>query len=195
MFALVSLEPTPLATAALARNERYLREFIEALNICPYARTCRETGRLHREVLDQASPDAQAVVERIHAIEAGPADSVDVGLLLFPALRIESRPFEHFVRAVRQAYEKDRLKAVTFFMVGFHPEMAMDLANADRAVAFMRRSPDPTLQLVSVRALDRAKEGAGDRRHLSEVIAEAGLAAIQAAGPEKLAAALAALRV
>ncbi len=186
-------DPSPLAAAALARNDRYLREFIEALNICPYARTCREAGRLHREVLEQEAPEPAPVVARIHALESGPDDAVDVGLLIFPALRLEPRPFEAFVRAVRQGYEKDRKRLVTFFMVGFHPEMVMDLTNADRAVSFMRRSPDPTIQLVSVRALDRAHEGAGDRRHLSEVIAAAGLAAVQKAGPEQLAAALAAL--
>ena len=186
--------PSPLAQAALARNDRYLAEFIEALNICPYARTCRETGHLHREVLALEAADPAPVVERIHAIEAQPLDSVEVALLLFPQLKLESRPFERFVGEIRRAYEAGRATPVSFFMVGFHPELVMDLANADRAVAFMRRSPDPTLQLVSVRAIERARDGAGDRRRLSEVIAEAGLETVIRKGPELLAQALAAMR-
>src|SRR5438067_12097453 len=40
-----------LARAALARNDRYLREFVEALNLCPFAKRCREEGRLVRRVI------------------------------------------------------------------------------------------------------------------------------------------------
>ena len=36
---------------ALARNDRYLREFVEALRMCPYAQACRESGKLQRRVL------------------------------------------------------------------------------------------------------------------------------------------------
>ena len=44
---------TAMDTAAvLARNDRYLREFVEAFQICPFARSCRERGGLWREVLD-----------------------------------------------------------------------------------------------------------------------------------------------
>ena len=32
----------------LMRNERYVREFVEALQLCPFARRCREDGKLDR---------------------------------------------------------------------------------------------------------------------------------------------------
>src|SRR5260370_1140442 len=72
---------TTLAEGALERNDRYVREFVEALRICPYAKQCRETGKLHRRVLfgpDEALP-------AIRAIEALPADSLEVPLLIFPS--------------------------------------------------------------------------------------------------------------
>jgi hypothetical protein len=35
----------------------------------------------------------------------------------------------------------------------------MDLSDANRAVSFLRRSPDPTLQLVRITTLDRVRSG------------------------------------
>jgi hypothetical protein len=37
--------------ATLARNDLYLHRFVEAFDVCPFARTCRERGRLFRRVL------------------------------------------------------------------------------------------------------------------------------------------------
>ena len=35
----------------------------------------------------------------------------------------------------------------------------MDLSDANRAVSFLRRSPDPTLQLVRIATLERVRSG------------------------------------
>lgn len=182
------------AQQALARNDRYLREFIEALNICPYARTCRESGKLHREVIDVATPDVDAVAARVAAVEEMPQGSVEVALLILPRLQLEARPFEKFVAAVRAHREKARDRRLSYFLVGFHPDLPMDLANADRAVTFLRRSPDPTIQMVSASAIERVKDASGDREGLSRIIAEVGLRAVQAHGPERVAALLEEIR-
>jgi hypothetical protein len=175
---------------ALHRNDRYLLEFIEALNLCPFAKGCREGGKLHREVVDLDSPDIARAAERTRNVEAQPPDSIDVALLIFPKLRLDAREFERFVGDVRREHDRDRKGPAPFFLVAFHPEMKQDLANADRAVGFLRRSPDPTIQMVSSAATDRARDAARDGRELSRVIAEAGLRAVLDAGPERLAALL-----
>lgn len=177
----------PWEREALARNDRYLLEFIEALGICPFAKTCREGGKLHRVVSDLEQPDLGAVVAQVQAVEALPEDSVEVALLLYPKLGLDARAFERFVADVRRDYERRRSGPVAFFLVAFHPDSKMDLANPDRAVTFMRRSPDPTIQMVSVRATERAQDGAGDPKELSRIIAEAGLREVMSSGPERLA--------
>lgn len=177
----------PWAEDALWRNDRYLVEFIEALNLCPFAKTCREGGKLHREFLPLEKAEVAPVVERIRAVEAMPAGSIEVALLVFPRLTIEAREFERFVSEVRREQQRDRREPVDFFAVAFHPDMKQDLGNADRAVGFLRRSPDPTIQLVSSAATDRARDAARDPKELSRVIAEAGLRAVLEAGPERLA--------
>src|SRR6267142_2316406 len=66
---------------ALARNDRYLREFVEALELCPFARRCRESGRLARRFL-RRSPDPTLQLVRIATLErvrsGRPAGSVYV---------------------------------------------------------------------------------------------------------------------
>ena len=59
----------PRIAAALARNERYVREFVEAFNLCPYARRCRETGKLQRVVL--LNPGGAAGTPEFHAADHG----------------------------------------------------------------------------------------------------------------------------
>jgi hypothetical protein len=186
--------------AALSRNDRYLVEFIETLAICPYARTCRETGRLYREVLLQTEPDAQKVATRIVELgrEAEPKSQqelqIDVGLLLFPRLRLTAMEFERFRGEVQRQYQSQNGKQpVAFFVVSFHPELNIQLHNPDVAVRFMRRSPDPTLQLVRPEAIERVR-GERDAELHSRQIAEAGLRAVLSRGPEKLAALLSEIR-
>ena len=146
------------AEEAILRNDRYLREFVEALRLCPYAKRCREEGKLHRRVLRSRAEALPAIA----AIEALPADSVEVALLIFPDEPAEgqaaARAFEAFCADLR-------LHVQSFYCVAFHPALARDLQDAHRAVQFIRRSPDPTVQLVRASVLTsvRGGEGAGSR--------------------------------
>lgn len=180
--------------AALSRNDRYLLEFIEALAICPYARSCRESGRLHREVaLSIESPEEAAA--RIVALEFEIAQEIEVALLILPHLKMAAAPFERFVGQVQRSYKdakSERGQPIAFFVVAFHPGLSMQLHNHNVAVRFMRRSPDPTIQLVRPEAIERVR-GERDAETMSRQIAEAGLRAVKEHGPDELAALLAAI--
>jgi hypothetical protein len=189
---------SPEVAAALARNDRYLSEFIEALAICPYARTCRETGRLHREVRLDPTLDPVRIAARVRELEA--LQDVEVALLIFSGagISVEARAFERFITDVRSAYEKGRNPLrdgpLGYFVVAFHPELPMQLTNPDVAVRFMRRSPDPTIQLVRPGAIERVQRASREPEALSRRIAEAGLRAVQAAGAERIAELLSGMR-
>ena len=135
------------AQAALARNDRYILEFVEALNLCPYAKRCRETGKLHRQVVFGRLDEALAAAA---AVEGLPADSVEVALLILPGFTGGARAFDDLCHGVRDALRD-------FFCVAFHPELPEDLADEHRAVAFIRRTPDPTLQLVRASVLQAVR--------------------------------------
>ena len=185
-------DSTVTISEALARNDRYLREFIEGLHICPYARGCREEGRLYRQVLLDRVMDAPRVAGLIGELDA--QVEIEVGLLIFPLLQIEARTFERFISELRTRYAAGRTTPVGYFIVAFHPELPLQMKNPDVAVRFMRRSPDPTIQLVRPAAIERARQGARDPEALSRHIAEAGLRAVLAVGPERVATLLSSLR-
>ena len=194
-------------TTPLERNDRYVREFVEALHLCPYARTCRESGKLHRRVLARSEDAPQAMAE----IEALPEDSVEVALLIFPDAPTGSeesaRQFESFCASLRP-----RLRH--FYCVAFHPDLPRDLLDAHRAVQFIRRSPDPTIQMVraSVLRAVRGPDDGGTRvvdpgtltleqlmtiaspLSLADRIAEANLETLRREGPDRLESLLASLR-
>jgi hypothetical protein len=202
------MERASIATAALGRNDRYLREFVEALHLCPFARRCREDGKLHRRVL-LAGDDAVAALREVEAL---PESSVEVALLLFPQALTGSpdaaRAFEEFAAGMREQLARP----AAFYCVAFHPDLPRDLGDAHRAVPFFRRSPDPTLQLVRVSVLEAIRGGSGERyvdpssltleqllalrtpQSLSERIAEDNLDTVQRAGPDSVEALLASFR-
>jgi hypothetical protein len=230
--------PAPLAAPeetaiaeALARNDAYVQRFVEALGMCPYARRCRETGRLHRRVLLSAggapasagfAHAVQDAARAVQAIDAMPADAVEVALLVFPALdgalargTEGARAFEQLCAALRDELQAAHGRAGTappFYCVAFHPDLPEDLSDEHRAVSFIRRSPDPTLQLVRRSVLEavRGEQGStfvdASRLSLSELlavasplsvsdrIARANLATLRAEGPDRVRALLASLR-
>ena len=243
----------PRVAAALARNDRYLHEFVEALQLCPWAKRCREIGRLSRHViLDPAAPISipttspvdvnvdvdvdvhgignvnertqithspefaravESAMVHVRALGTKSATEVEVGLLIFPSLAPQfldglsgARAFEQLCAAVRDAMAREYAASqVPFYCVAFHPELGIDLADENRAVRFIRRSPDPTLQLVRVSVLLEARGSEGDTRYIdasrmtpaelmavrrplsiSEKIAQANWETLKREGPERL---------
>lgn len=188
--------------AALARSDAWARGFVEALQLCPFARPCREAGRLRRRVLGArggppGSPGFAALVgaaaAEARALEALPPESVEVALLLFPALD------EALARGPEAARAFGRVPAAlaealggrsAFYCVAFHPDLPEDLSDAHRATGLCRRSPDPALQLVRASVLEAAR---GPQGSVFQPADPAALAAAAAAGapPEPLSARIA----
>lgn len=174
--------------AALSRNDRYLQEFIEALAICPYARSCRETGRLHREVQLDSELDADKMAAHIVSLQDVLAPEIEVGLIILPRVVQQARDFERFVSQVQRIYQQGQQAkglSVAFFVVAFHPDLPMILHNHNVAVRFMRRSPDPTIQLVRPEAIERVR-GERPAEVVSRQIAETGWKTVTETGPEML---------
>jgi hypothetical protein len=162
------MERTQIANVALARSDRYLREFVEALRMCPFARRCREEGRLERRVLfpegdGLAVSHTGAAVRTVLAELQTVPPQMEVALFIFPLApkgSLESaHAFEAFGAGVRDAMPKP----ATFYCVAFHPDLPRDLRDAHRAVPFIRRSPDPTLQFVRIETLEAVRGADGDR--------------------------------
>jgi len=108
-------------------------------------------------VITQDDPDQfGASLTVIEALSA--ATEISVALLIYPCLPLGRRDFEHFVRRLRRADgERHAVGEIPFAMAAFHPHAAPNLELAERLVPFVRRSPDPTIQLVRQQALEAVR--------------------------------------
>lgn len=134
--------------------ERYAVEVVERFDLCPWAERAREGGRVEPRVLFDSDPSQQrSALEAITHLARD--ERVEVGLLIFPCLDIGRRDFEHYLRILRQTdSERYEPGLGPFAMAAFHPDAEPDLGHSDRLVPFVRRSPDPTIQLVRKSLLD-----------------------------------------
>ena len=151
---------------ALRLNTRYLDEVVVAWNLCPWAEKALTAGQvLQRVQLDEA-PAPEDVLPFLDACAAAP--DVAIGLLIFPRLEARAAAFDAFAERVRRADHARRPDAATtppapaFFIAAFHPAAPVTFASAPQLVSFVRRTPDPTLQLVRTAVLRRAT-GEGPR--------------------------------
>lgn len=170
----------PPEEAVQAVHERYQREAVEDLNLCPFARRSREQGRVHRPLVYAQEPaPATAAAHRLREISQEHPE-VEVVLLTFVLPRQPDHPwhdvdaFEEVVKEVREAYgEHTRPR---YYMVGFHPRPRTPdgkrKPTPESLVPLLRRSPDPVIQCIRADLLDdlrKQAQAAADARFMAEM--------------------------
>lgn len=171
-----------------ALHDRYLLEVVEDLGLCPFARRCREQGRVTRPLFyapDDAAGDAAlpAAAAAELAARCASQPTLEVVLLTFVLPRAPGHPwhdvdaFEELVRAVRDAYEAREPAGPRFYMVGFHPglrgpDTTRRKPTPDGLVPLLRRTPDPVIQCIRADLLDhmrRQAQVAANARFMAEM--------------------------
>jgi hypothetical protein len=192
--------------------ERYLVEVVEPYELCPWASAAREQRQIAASVL-WGAPALGAWVteaERLLAPTAEgnrsmagerpghlmarwqPVGSTRIALVIAPELATSREAF----RALR---DQVAARIPSAGVAEFFPAAALDLETPARLVPFLRRSPDPMLQLVPLARIDAvralppmtaglAQQGSMLRGHvpapirgIAERIAEANHATVRAA--------------
>lgn len=143
---------------ALRIYRRYQLEFVEALNLCPWAERARLDGHVSEAVVlgfDDFVNETLAVMDDFAARPA-----LEIGLVIFAGLRVSRAQFEQWVAATVEAdRQRHTLTSPTFALAAFHPDAQAVMSHAERLIPFLRRSPDPTIQLVRTSSLERVREG------------------------------------
>jgi hypothetical protein len=128
-------------------NRRYATEVVAAFEFCPFARHALATDAVVNVVLLGREPSVEATVGAIDRLCEMPA-SVEIAQLIYPEIALGPREFEWFQAEVRKAEEARRPGLPVFVSAAFHPRYELDRATPDRLVPFLRRTPDPTLQML-----------------------------------------------
>jgi hypothetical protein len=136
---------------------RYQLEIVEACGLCPWAERARVEGRFRTEVLlQEEAPGTAATTGVIDALVNDP--QAEVAVLIFPRLRLARLEFERFVGQARAAdAERHALGCIPYVFAAFHPDASPDASDAERMIPFLRRTPDPTIQLLRSDVLDRVR--------------------------------------
>lgn len=137
------------ARAAEVRRllDRYIVEVVEAYDLCPWARAARTGGEISVEILwgtptlDDWTRAGELALSRPNA---------RVAMVVAPELHVS--PAE--LRAIR---DEVAARIPTAGIADFHPDAPLDLATPARLVPYLRRSPDPMLQLVPLALLDSVR--------------------------------------
>jgi hypothetical protein len=166
---------------ALRLNARYVEEVVIAWDLCPWAAQSWRRGAVARQVLGGVEP-AEALAA-LDALAARP--EIEIGLLIFARLEIAPASFDRFAEQLRRA-DRARRPAGTappFLVAAFHPDLRADAADPASLVPFIRRTPDPTLQLVRSTLIDGLARGGRD---VSAEVGRANFAHVQARTPAAL---------
>jgi hypothetical protein len=165
-----------------AIHDRYQREIVEDLNMCPFARRSRELGRVHRPVFvstREHEPSPSEVARALAELVAARADA-EIVLLTFPIPPghrwNRAQEFERYLAELRVAWAAQPPPR-EFYMVSFHPRLeppADRPLTADSLVSLIRRSPDPVIQCVDATLLDRVRrqaQASARERMLADLVA------------------------
>ena len=196
-----------LVAEALRVNARYLEEVVIGWGLCPWAAQAWRGGAVARRVLVAPVPAQAAEIDGVLAFidEIAPNPGVSIGLVIFPRATLTEAAWGTFAERVRRADRARRApgESAPFLLAAFHPKngksgengesatAVVNVANSGALVSFIRRTPDPMLQLVRASLLDRL---ASAGRDLSGEIARANLAAVNARTPAALDALIAEIR-
>ena len=167
-----------LVAAALRVNARYVEEVVIGWGLCPWAARAWNEGQVTQRVFTDAEPDVEPVAAFVDELVARP--DAAIGLAIFPRVACTLGAWERFAERVRRARG-------AFLAAAFHPDYrppdgeALDPA---RLVPLIRRTPDPTLQLVRASLLENL------RGQVSNDVARDNHATVTARGPDALAALL-----
>lgn len=137
---------------------RYAVEVVETYTFCPWARSAREAGRVQCNVILGERPTLEALLAEVRAADA--RDAIDVTLLVMPECRFDRKELRHLTSTLHAQYESVSGRGKTIHAIAdFHPSAPLDQVSPERLVPFIRKSPDPTLQLIKHAALESARRG------------------------------------
>lgn len=151
-----SCEPSSeLAAESLRLHLRYQQELVEGFNLCPWAKAARLTGNTVALV-----DDGRPLLEQLH--DAAQLTS-EIVFLILPAYHGGRVDFEELVaQLIAEDAKCHRDSSPPFAMAAFHPApltREVTELSAEGLVPYLRRSPNPTIQLVRLAALERVRQG------------------------------------
>lgn len=147
-----------LEAEALRLYRRYARELVEAYSICPWAASARAGGEVRELVLTEPNgPTLDAAIDEALASLVD-ASQIAIALLICPRAQLPRDAWERTVSAASGRHQQRFEPEAPFVLAAFHPQARPRLDKPERLVPFLRRTPDPTIQVVRYAVLRAVKK-------------------------------------
>jgi hypothetical protein len=152
------VSPSPsLIEETLRLYHRYQVEVVERFNLCPWAKSAR-TSDNSVPVVCERGPDI-SMGALLQTLDRALELHSDIVLLIFPNYKGSRNAFEQLVaQLIRADALRCELSSPSFAMAAFHPEAIIKTTQPEDLIPYLRSSPDPTIQLVRIAALERARK-------------------------------------
>jgi hypothetical protein len=159
---------------ALRLNDRYLIDFIENHQFCPFARESRQRGETARFVVHlEKQDDLETVLDIMRRVAAEPTTTVTQ--VIFPLVGASPKAWTQFCHKITECGHERIGGEPVLAVAPLHPELGFKTTNPFALLTLFRRTPDPTIQWVRLDALDSIYEG---RRKGTVVMTPSQVAAI-----------------
>jgi hypothetical protein len=144
-----------------AQTMNWVKDFIVALNVCPFAKREVERESVRLVVLRSKKIDValEELMSEIQWLDGHP--ETETTLLIFPTLFKDFHRYLDFVEIAEDLMFDQGCEGV-YQLATFHPDYCFSGAEPDDVSNYTNRSPYPMLHLLREASLDKAIEFYGD---------------------------------
>lgn len=136
-------------------TQHWLKEFVVALDLCPFARFPLEAEQVHF-VVSQAQDTEHLTQDLLEAIEALKDDrEIETTLLIHPGVLNDFEEYLDYVATAEAIMAHLNYEGV-FQIASFHPDYCFEGEAEDDPANFTNRSPYPMLHLLRETSLTKA---------------------------------------
>ena len=170
--------------AVLGATERWVRDVVVGLRLCPFAAAPLRTGRIRYVVCPAVAFEAiyRALLAEVAAFLDLPPERAETALFVVPQGLGEFDTYLDLLAAAEAALEAAGLAGI-LQLASFHPDYVFADATADDPANYTNRSPYPMFHLIREAGLAAALESWPDPEKIPEANArrlrELGLAEMQ----------------
>ena len=171
-------------TEIIERTQNWLEQQVIGLNLCPFAKSPFEGGRVRIQVSEATDHEAllHDFLKEVQKLVDTPMEEIETTLLVHPHVFTDFFEFNDFLWLLEEILEEGELET-DFQVASFHPEYQFAETEKHDPGNYTNRSPFPTVHLLRQASVTRAVESPIDTEEVPErniaLMEEMGLAALR----------------
>ena len=140
---------------AILATRNWLKNFVIAQNICPFARKEFENERIRYVVISQTQPEETLIQIISECLYLDNHPETETTLLIFPDSLNKFDNYLEFLDLAEQLLNKQGYEGI-YQLASFHPDYCFADSLPDDAANYTNRSPYPVIHLLREASIEQA---------------------------------------